>query len=196
MENRLQVMLAAVQTVRPALDHLYRSLSDEQNARFNAVAPTSDAVAGQDQRNLTTLCDQRTLGMTDLPIDRIAQAVRPTSAQQAVPSRPTCRSSNRRDFTWSSISRRRPCSVFLCRMCASLGPTRCANTPRVHRAHLRRGCRVAACGRRAAAGKRQSVALAFSCLAAPARRAVRGQLDAKRMHFRGSPPSWLDCGCC
>jgi hypothetical protein len=72
MENRLQVMLAAVQTVRPALDHLYRSLSDEQNARFNAVAPTSDAVAGQDQRNLTTLCDQRTPGMTDLPIDRIA----------------------------------------------------------------------------------------------------------------------------
>ena len=83
MENRLQVMLAAVQTVRPALDHLYQSLSDEQKARFNAVAPASEAAAGQDQRNLTTLCDQRTPGVTDLPIDRIAQAVRPTSAQQA-----------------------------------------------------------------------------------------------------------------
>src|SRR6516164_6889806 len=35
MENRLQVMLAAVQTVRPALDRLYQSLSDEQQARFN-----------------------------------------------------------------------------------------------------------------------------------------------------------------
>src|SRR5262249_59620389 len=32
---------------------------------------------------LTTLCDQRTPGVTDLPIDRIAQTVRPTSAQQA-----------------------------------------------------------------------------------------------------------------
>ena len=83
MENRLQVMLVAVQTVRPALDRLYQSLSDEQKARFNAVAPASEATAGQGQRNLTTLCDQRTPGVTDLPIDRIAQAVRPTSAQQA-----------------------------------------------------------------------------------------------------------------
>jgi len=83
MENRLQVMLAAVQTVRPALDRLYQSLSDEQKARFNAVSPASDAAAGQDQRNLTMLCEQRTPGVTDLPIDRIAQAVRPTSAQQA-----------------------------------------------------------------------------------------------------------------
>jgi LTXXQ motif family protein len=83
MENRLQVMLAAVQTVRPALDRLYQSLSDEQKARFNAVSPASETAAGQDQRNLTMLCEQRTPGVTDLPIDRIAQAVRPTSAQQA-----------------------------------------------------------------------------------------------------------------
>src|SRR5215472_16151580 len=83
MESRLQVMLAAVQTVRHALDRLYRSFSDEQKARFNAVGPASDAAAGQDQRKLTTLCDQRTPGVTDLPIDRIAQTVRPTSAQQA-----------------------------------------------------------------------------------------------------------------
>ena len=83
MENRLQVMLAAVQTVRPALDRLYRSFSDEQKARFNAVGPASDAAAGQDQRYLTTLCDHRTPGVTDLPIDRIDQAVQPTPAQRA-----------------------------------------------------------------------------------------------------------------
>jgi LTXXQ motif family protein len=83
MENRLQVMLAAVQTVRPALDRFYQSLSDEQKARFNAIGPASDAAAGQDQRNLTTLCDQRTPGVTDLPIDRIDQAVQPTPAQRA-----------------------------------------------------------------------------------------------------------------
>src|SRR5215467_13578246 len=83
MENRLQVMLAAVQTVRPALDRFYQSLSDEQKARFNAVGPASDAAAGQDQRYLTTLCDHRTPGVTDLPIDRIDQAVQPTPAQRA-----------------------------------------------------------------------------------------------------------------
>src|SRR4030088_22046 len=42
MESRLQVMLAAVQTVRPALERFYQSLSDEQKARFNAIAPTDD----------------------------------------------------------------------------------------------------------------------------------------------------------
>src|SRR6478672_13095163 len=62
-----------------------------------------------------------------------------SSGLQGVPSRPTCRSSNRRAFTWRSISRRRHCSVFLCRMCSSLGPTRCANeAPRVHHAARRR----------------------------------------------------------
>src|SRR5262249_17039935 len=54
MESRLQVMLAAVQTVRPALERFYQSLSDEQKARFNAIAPTNDAAAaGRAQRDLT-----------------------------------------------------------------------------------------------------------------------------------------------
>src|SRR5438132_2951349 len=83
MEGRLQVMLAAVQTVRPALERFYQSLSDEQRARFNAIAPTDDAAAAQDQRDLTKLCDQKTPGVTDLPIDRIASAVQPTSTQRA-----------------------------------------------------------------------------------------------------------------
>src|SRR5207247_6592113 len=42
MESRLQVMLAAVQTVRPALERFYKSLSDEHKARFNAIAPSDD----------------------------------------------------------------------------------------------------------------------------------------------------------
>src|SRR5262252_1365157 len=45
MESRLQVMLAAVQTVRPALERFYQSLSDEQKARFNAIAPANEADA-------------------------------------------------------------------------------------------------------------------------------------------------------
>src|SRR5262245_51138053 len=47
-----------------------------------------------------------------------------SSGLQGVPSRPTCRSSNRRAFTWRSISRRRLHLAFLYRMCSSLGPTR------------------------------------------------------------------------
>src|SRR5262252_6479437 len=85
MESRLQVMLAAVQTVRPALERFYQSLSDEQKARFNAIAPAGDAdAAGKDQRDLTKFCDEKAPGVTDLPIDRIGQAVQPhTPAQRA-----------------------------------------------------------------------------------------------------------------
>jgi len=83
MESRLQVMLQAVQTVRPALDRFYQSLNDEQKARFNVVSPGSDSAAGEDQRDLSKFCDERTPGVTDLPIDRIAQAVQPTQVQRA-----------------------------------------------------------------------------------------------------------------
>ena len=82
MESRMQVMLQAVQTVRPALDRFYQSLNDEQKARFNAVAPGGDSAAREDQRDLTKLCGESTPGVTDLPIDRIAQAVQPTQVQR------------------------------------------------------------------------------------------------------------------
>jgi hypothetical protein len=84
MESRLQVMLQAVQAMRPALEQFYQSLSDEQKARFNAIAPAKDAsAAGKDQRDLTMYCSERAPGVTDLPIERIAQAVQPTPEQQA-----------------------------------------------------------------------------------------------------------------
>jgi LTXXQ motif family protein len=84
MESRLQVMLAAVQTVRPALERFYQSLSDEQKARFNAIAPADDPdAAGKDQRDLAKFCDEKAPGVTDLPIDRIGQAVQPTPVQRA-----------------------------------------------------------------------------------------------------------------
>jgi hypothetical protein len=84
MERRLQVMLAAVQTVRPALERFYQSLRDEQKARFNAVTPADNRnAAAEDRRDLTKLCDEKTEGATDLPINRIAQAVQPTPAQRS-----------------------------------------------------------------------------------------------------------------
>jgi hypothetical protein len=84
MESRLQVMLAAVQTVRPPLERFYQSLSDEQKARFNVIAPGDDPdAAAKDRRDLTKFCDAKTPGVTDLPIDRVAQAVQPMPAQRA-----------------------------------------------------------------------------------------------------------------
>jgi LTXXQ motif family protein len=84
MESRLQVMLAAVQTVRPSLERFYQSLGDEQKARFNAIAPGDEPdAAAKDRRDLTKFCDEKTPGVTDLPIARIAQAVQPTPTQRA-----------------------------------------------------------------------------------------------------------------
>jgi hypothetical protein len=65
-------------------ERFYRSLSDEQKARFNAIAPTDDAnAAGKDQRDLANFCDEKSPSVTDLPIDRIGQAVQPKPTQRA-----------------------------------------------------------------------------------------------------------------
>ena len=82
MENRVQIMLQAVQTVRPPLEHFYQQLSGEQKARFDALSPSGESTARQDQRNLAKLCQDRAPGLTDLPFDRIAQATQPTPPQR------------------------------------------------------------------------------------------------------------------
>jgi hypothetical protein len=54
-----------VQTVRPALERFYQSLSDEQKARFNAIAPADDPdAAGKDQRDLAKFCDENAPGIS------------------------------------------------------------------------------------------------------------------------------------
>jgi LTXXQ motif family protein len=83
MENRLKVMLQAVQTVRPPLERFYQLLSDEQKARLNAVSPGGKSAAEEDQRALTKFCRERVPAVTDLPFDRIAQATQPTPAQRS-----------------------------------------------------------------------------------------------------------------
>jgi hypothetical protein len=82
METRLEAMLGAVRSVQPALDRFYQSLSDEQKARFNAVALGRDSGSAKDQRNLAGLCSQSAAGVTGLPIDRIAAAVQPDESQR------------------------------------------------------------------------------------------------------------------
>jgi ABC-type transporter MlaC component len=82
MRQRLDVMLAAVRTVRPALETFYHSLNDEQKARFNALGPDENPDQQQAQRDLAAMCSERAAGVTALPVDRIEAAVRPTDVQR------------------------------------------------------------------------------------------------------------------
>jgi hypothetical protein len=87
---RLEVMLQAVEIVRPALDKFYHLLNDEQKARFNAVGPQEPQAARaarsadqQEGSNLTQVCGGQVAKLADLPPARIAQSVRPNPEQRA-----------------------------------------------------------------------------------------------------------------
>jgi hypothetical protein len=88
MRSRLEIMLQAVETVRPALDRFYQSLSDEQKARFIAVdpqgQPANDPVRlpNHDSSQIQ-VCREQVARTVELPAARIAEAVRPTPQQQA-----------------------------------------------------------------------------------------------------------------
>ena len=82
MRPRLDAMLQAVRTVRPALEKFYLSLNDEQKARFNALGPDDDQDQQQARRDLTQACGERASGIANVPIDQIERAVRPNEAQR------------------------------------------------------------------------------------------------------------------
>ena len=83
MTGRLQATLDAVKIVQPALDKFYNSLSDEQKERFNALGPkrlATNAALPQDSKS----CTEAKPGLANLPIEKIADVVKPTDAQQDV----------------------------------------------------------------------------------------------------------------
>ena len=86
MTNRLDATLQSVRTVRPALEAFYNSLNDEQKARFTAIGPDLGAGRGKDARanaqQQASTCDANKPGLTNLPIERIEDAVKPTQQQQ------------------------------------------------------------------------------------------------------------------
>jgi hypothetical protein len=83
IEQRLQAMAQAIDIVRSPLDTFYNSLSDEQKARFNAVASEQgEQRRGRERRSLTQTCAV-TPEMTEWPQAQIEEAVRPTEAQRA-----------------------------------------------------------------------------------------------------------------
>ncbi len=84
MTVRLDATLQAVHIVRPALVKFYDSLSDEQKARFNQIGPKKPTSAEASQASVDAKsCTEQKPGLTNLPIERIKDAAKPTDAQQA-----------------------------------------------------------------------------------------------------------------
>ena len=81
MLTRVNAMLQAVQTVRPALGDFYQSLSDEQRERFNML----DQNARPDnapRTDLAKICGSSTSSGTGLPAARIERSLKLSSEQQ------------------------------------------------------------------------------------------------------------------
>jgi hypothetical protein len=84
MTARLDATLQAVQTVRPVLETFYDSLSDEQKERFNELGPRNTAVNAEARAasQAADTCKQPKEGLSNLPIEKIEDAINPTNAQE------------------------------------------------------------------------------------------------------------------
>src|SRR5216684_6057875 len=86
MTNRISATLEAVRIVRPALEKFYNSLSDEQQARFNALGPhvgeRPPQQPEQDANAQSESCGQPKSSLTQLPIERIAAVTHPAGKQK------------------------------------------------------------------------------------------------------------------
>jgi hypothetical protein len=85
MTMRLEATLRTVQTVRPPLERFYASLSDEQKERFNLLGPQNAGMEAQASvaSQAADTCKQPKQGLTNLPIEKIEDALNPTDAQEA-----------------------------------------------------------------------------------------------------------------
>ena len=86
MTNRISATLEAVRIVRPALEKFYNSLSDEQQARFNALGPNigerSQQQPQQDANAQSDTCGDPKSSLTNLPIERIEAVIHPAGTQK------------------------------------------------------------------------------------------------------------------
>jgi hypothetical protein len=86
MMNRIGATLEAVRIVRPALEKFYNSLSDEQQARFNALGPNigeqSQPQTQQEANAQPDTCGEPKPSLTNLPIERIETVIRPAGTQK------------------------------------------------------------------------------------------------------------------
>ena len=86
VQKRLDGMLQAWDTLRAPLDGFYNSLNDEQRQRFAALGPASNERVNRrgsaSGDNLAALCTSHAESFTQLPVQRVEQAVKPTQQQQ------------------------------------------------------------------------------------------------------------------
>jgi ABC-type transporter MlaC component len=86
VQKRVDGMVQAWGVMRTPLDDFYNSLSDEQRQRFAALGPTSGVRSNRrgpaPGDNLAALCNSRSESFTQLPVQRVEQAVMPTQQQQ------------------------------------------------------------------------------------------------------------------
>jgi hypothetical protein len=82
MQQRLEALVDAVNIVSPPLDKFYDSLSDEQKARFNDIAPPASKVPRGQQAAFNPQA-QCSAGSMAWPTDQIDRVVRPDDAQRA-----------------------------------------------------------------------------------------------------------------
>jgi len=84
MQQRLHTLVDAVNIVSPPLAKFYDSLSDEQKARFNDIAPTASGrgQAPQDQQAAANPQSQCNANIMAWPADRIDRVIQPNDAQR------------------------------------------------------------------------------------------------------------------
>lgn len=84
MLNRISATLEAIKIVRPALENFYNSLSDEQQARFNALGPHVGERAARQQEATTQSgnCGDSKSDLAQLPINRIEASLHPAGKQK------------------------------------------------------------------------------------------------------------------
>jgi len=83
MEHQADVMLQALEIIRPALEKFDRSLTEEQRARFALLGARADRHARSTRRGEpAAACKRQASELADWPMRRIEQVVRPTEAQR------------------------------------------------------------------------------------------------------------------
>jgi len=81
MHQRVQAMLQAVETVRPALARFYDALSDEQKERFNAL--DQNAFGNAPQPDVAQLCGNKRSSPASLPMAEIQQSLQLSRGQES-----------------------------------------------------------------------------------------------------------------
>ncbi|MGY4477825.1 exonuclease VII large subunit [Bradyrhizobium sp. USDA 3364] len=84
MLSRISATLEAIKIVRPALENFYSSLSDEQQARFNALGPHVGERSPRQQETAAQSgnCGDSKSDLAQLPINRIEASLHPAGKQK------------------------------------------------------------------------------------------------------------------